>query len=560
MRRRVLEAIWKGRVTDGDGTAKADLEKHLAPLGLLNASVPGEVSVALGASSVEAFRKARDRIRDNIRKAASPATSVAETRRRLRTTDLGLTDAWVDILLTLLISTGEISGFTRDGKTVSPDDRTIGGPVEWLPELDELRLGTRPDETLWRDLTESLHVLGLWKEGITYNPAAGERLLEVLQDAESRARQEFRQAEQALQTWSGVAVPDPLSEWVDIFTLPEQARESRMACYASVRAALRDILGLAADDDIDAANRYACVEEFVHRVRAARDFLDRIAELAIFTGQLRELKALDPPPAIEQPCQDLLDDIETYVASAGATVEMSRITAAWKDLRELYFNQYLSEHAGLHQSLEALRDTVLTAPDYQTLTCFALVNGLSAHFSPAFIEAQLSELLTQVGVQQICSQTLEQVKVDLAKGWLCSCCGYRPGKIPEIKLEHFLGLAQRGIQEFLDYVRGCEAELRDYVSDTPAAAPLLGLLNDPAEPGVLAALQDVSMRDHLAAALAEADAEKIKIEDLFDKLKPKLLGFYRAGEEDFSKKFADSIREELSPFRSKSPDKPWKVE
>ncbi|HID72620.1 TPA: hypothetical protein EYP38_01650, partial [Candidatus Micrarchaeota archaeon] len=196
MRRRVLEAIWKGRVTDEDGTGKADLEKYLAPLGLLNTSMAGEVSVALGASSAEAFRKARDRIRDNIRKSASQSTSVAETRKRLQTTDLGLTDTWVDILLTLLISTGEVSGYTINGKTVSQEDRTIGSPVNWLQELDELRPGTRPDETLWYDLTQALKILGLWNESTSYSPAAAESLLDTIRKAEEEAKREFASVEQ----------------------------------------------------------------------------------------------------------------------------------------------------------------------------------------------------------------------------------------------------------------------------------------------------------------------------------------------------------------------------
>jgi hypothetical protein len=106
----------------------------------------------------------------------------------------------------------------------------------------------------------------------------------------------------------------------------------------------------------------------------------------------------------------------------------------------------------------------------------------------------------------------------------------------------------------------CAAELRDYVSDTSAANPSLGLLGDPAELSALDALQDATMRQHLAEALAEAEAAKIKIEDLLEKLKPKLLGFYKTGGEYFSKKFAASVCEELAPYRAKSPHKPWKVE
>ncbi|AKB08529.1 TPA: hypothetical protein ACMDV4_001028 [Vibrio cholerae] len=559
MRKRILEAIWKGRVTDGDGTAKADLEKHLAPLGLLNTGVPGEVSVTLAASSVEAFKKAKERIRESIRKSSASSIPISERRKLLKTSDLGLTDTWVDILITLLISTGEISGFTIHGKTVSQDDRTIGSPVDWLQELDELRPGTRPDETLWHDLTESLHALGLWKEGTGYSPAAAERLLDLLKETETRARHEFRQAEQALQTWPGASVPDPISEWADIFALPEDGRESRVACYASVRGALRDMLGLAEDDDIEAANRYTCVEEFAHRVREARDFLDRISELASLTGKLRELKALGVLPIIENPCQDLLDSIETYLKSAGATGQMSRITAEWKDLHELYLNQYLSEHAGLHNDLKALGDSVLGSPSYQMLKDLSRVEGLNAHFSPAFIEAKLTDLLTQVGVQQVCEQSLDDVKSDLSHGWVCSACGYRPGKRLELKPDHFLGLVERGIKEYLDHVRGCEAELQDYISDTPAANPLLGLLSNPVEQSALDALQEAPMRQHLAEALADAEAVKVNVDDLLDQLKPRLLGFFKGGRREFEQYVQGALCELLKKNDSEE-EQPWKVE
>ena len=560
MRRRVLEAIWKCRVTDGDGSAKGDLEKHLAPLGLLNTSVPGEVSVTLAASSVEAFRKSKERIRDNIRKANPPAISVVETRKRLRTSDLGLTDTWVDILITLLISTGEISGFTTHGKTVSQDDRTIGSPVEWLPELDELRPGTRPDEVLWHDLTESLHALGLWKEGTTYSPAAAERLHDLLKETEARAKHDFAQAEQALQAWSGATVPDPVSEWTDIFSLPEDARESRIACYTSVRDAMRDMLGLAADDDVEAVNRYTCIEKFAHRVREARDLLDRVAELAVLTSKLRELKVLDVPATIEKSCQELLDNIETYVISSGVTGEMNRINAEWKDLHKFYLNQYLSEHAGLHKELKALRDAVLTATEYRVLTDLSCVKGLSAHYSPALIKNQLANPLNQVGVQQVCEQNLEEVKADLSKGWVCSSCGYKPGKTLDIKHERFLELVQRGIKEFLDHIRGCGAEIRDYVSDTPAAAPLLELLSDPAELSALDSLQDEAMRGHLAEALADASAVKVDVDELLDQLKPFLLGFFKGGRREFEKYVQDALSDLLKKSGSAEEEQPWKVE
>lgn len=559
MRRRVLEAIWKGRVTDGDGTAKADLEKHLAPLGMLNTGVPGEASVTLAASSVDAFKKAKERIRDSIRKATPPATSFAETRKRLKTADLGLTDTWVDILITLLISTGEISGFTIHGKTVSQDDRTIGSPVDWLQELDELRPGTRPDETLWHDLTESLHVLGLWKEGTGYSPAAAERLFDLLKDTEPRAQQELCQAEQALQSWPGVSVPDAISELADIFALPGDCRESRVACYASVQGAMRDMLGLAEGDDIKEANRYTCVEEFAHRVREARDFLDRISELASLTGRLHELKACGAPPSIEKACQELLDSIETYVKTSGISGGMSLITAGWKDLHELYLNQYLSEHAGLHKNLENLRDAVLGSSSYQVLKGLSWVEGLGAHFSPVFIESQLYDLLTQVGVQHVCEQSLDDLKSDLSNSWVCSACRYKPGKRLELKPDHFLELVERGIKEYLDHVRGCEAELRDYVADSAAAAPLLGLLNDPAEQSALDALQDVMMRQYLAEALAEAEAVKVKVVDLLDQLKPRLLGFFKGGRREFEQYVQGALGDLLNKSDSEE-ELPWKVE
>lgn len=559
MRRRVLEAIWKGRVTDEDGTAKTDLEKHLAPLGLLNTSVPGEVSVSLSASSVEAFKKAKERIRDNIRKGNPPATSVAEVRKRVKSTDLGLTDTWADILITLLISTGEISGFTIQGKTISQDDRTIGSPVDWLQELDELRPGTRPDETLWHDLTKSLHVIGLWKEGTSYSPAAAERLLDLLKDTETRAQQEFCQVEQLLRIWPGALVPDAISEWTDIFTLSELDNESRIACYTSVRGAMRDMIGLTEDDDIEAANRYSCVEEFAHRVREARDFLVRVSELASLTGKLRELKALGVPPAIEKSCRELLDSIETYVKSTGTSREMSRIIAEWKDLHENYISQYLSEHAGLHNDLKAFRDVVLSSASYQVLKDFSRVEGLSAHFSPVLIESELADLLIQVGVQQVCEKGLDDVKSDLSHGWVCSACSYRPGKRVELQPNYFLELVERGINEYLDHVRGCEAELRDYVSDTPVANPLLGLLNDPAELSALDELQDAAMRLHLADALAEAKSIKVNVDDLLDQLKPHLLGFFKGGRREFEQYVQDALGELLKKNDSEN-EQPWKVE
>ena len=561
MRRRVLEAIWKGRVTDEDGTGKADLEKYLAPLGLLNTSMAGEVSVALGASSAEAFRKARDRIRDNIRKSASQSTSVAETRKRLQTTDLGLTDTWVDILLTLLISTGEVSGYTINGKTVSQEDRTIGSPVNWLQELDELRPGTRPDETLWYDLTQALKILGLWNESTSYSPAAAERLLDTIKKAEEEAKREFASVEQSLQAWPKASVPNALAEWTDIFSLPDDARESQIACFNAVRDAMRDMLGLPADDDLDNPHRYTCVEDFTTRLRETRDFLDRVGELAGITARLRELHALGLPTTIDSTCRSLLDKIESYVNTGGVEGELSKIIAEWKDLKEQYLNQYLSEHAGLHQKLKQLRDAVLTDSDYVFLKNLSSVEGLSAHYSPAEIDRQLEQLLSNMQVTKVCERSTNEVKADLDNGWVCSECGYKPGKHQEFKPEHYLELIQRGIKEYLDHIRGCADDLRDYVADESVATPLLGLLEEPVADEAKTALAEEAMRGHLAQAMADAQAVKLKIDTVLEKLKPNLLGFYKQGPDEFEQKLIQTVREELAEYKTGGDsNKPWKVE
>lgn len=560
MRRRVLEAIWKGRVTDEDGSAKGDLEKFLSPLGLLNTSISGEVSATLGASSVEAFRKAKERIRDNIRKADPPTISVAETRKRLKTTDLGLTDTWVDILITLLISSGEVSGFTIDGKVISQDDRTIGSPVDWLQKLDELRPGTRPDEVLWYDLTQTLHILGLWKERSSYSPVAAERLLDVLKKAELDAKRDFAQAQQSIKTWPGSSVPEAITEWTDIFSIPDNARESRTTCYTAVRDSLQDVLSLAVNDDVEAANRYNCVEDFADRLRQARDFLNRVSELAFFTGRLRELRTLGAPAAIDTTCRNLLETIETYVTSSGIIGELSAITAEWKDLHEQYVNQYLSEHAGLHKNLKTLRDVVHTAPEYAVLNALSQVESLSAHYNPVFLEAELRDLLEDVCVKSVCERNLEQIKTDLQNSWVCSACGYKPGKMRDFIAEEYLELVNRGIKEYFDHIRGCAAELKDYVSDTPIAAPLLGLLEEPATEEAVAALNDETMRYHLTQALTDASAFKVNVDDLLTRLKPRLIGFYKGGRRDFEQYVINTLDGMLRESDATEEEQPWKVE
>ncbi len=563
MRKRILDATWKGLVTDGDGTGKADLEKFLAPLGILNTSVSGEAAVTLSAGSVEAFRKAKDRIKDNIRKSGTGSTSMADTRKRLKTTDLGLTDVWVDILVTLLISIGEISGYTIDGKVVSQDDRSsVGSPNDWLQKLDELRPGTRPDETLWYDLTQSLYVLDLWKEGNSYTPASAERLLDTLKQAESDSDREFNTAKQALSAWPESDVPEAIGEWADLFSLPKDTRESRISCFNAVRNAMKDMFGLADDDDIDAPNRYTCIEAFANRLREARDFIDRIDELSTITSRLRELRALGLPKTIDTTCGALLNNVESYVLSSGADGELSAIIAQWKDLQEDYVNQYISEHTGLHKNLKKLRDTVLTSEDYSFLHNLSQVNGLSAHYSPAEIERQLGQLLEKVQVSNVCEREPADVQADLQNGWICSECGYKPGKTTNFKPEKYLKLIQRGINECLDYLRGCVDDVKDYVADHSAANPLLGLLEPSVTDEAKEGLADENMRTHLAEALADTSVEKIIIDDLLIKLKPHLLGYYRTGQQEFEKKITSALKAELASYGSDTikKDKPWKVE
>jgi hypothetical protein len=105
----------------------------------------------------------------------------------------------------------------------------------------------------------------------------------------------------------------------------------------------------------------------------------------------------------------------------------------------------------------------------------------------------------------------------------------------------------------------CKAELRDYVSDTPAANPLLGLLSDPAEQSALDALQEATMRHHLADALAEAEAVKVNVDELLDQLKPRLLGFFKGGRREFEQ-YVQGALGELLKKNDLEEEQPWKVE
>jgi len=241
---------------------------------------------------------------------------------------------------------------------------------------------------------------------------------------------------------------------------------------------------------------------------------------------------------------------------------LSSIIAEWKDLQEQYVNQYISEHTGLHKSLNELRDAVLKSDDYLFLQNLAQVDGLSAHYNPATIEWQLKQLLEKVQISQVCQRELSDVQSDLENGWVCTECGYKPGKTLDFKSEKFLKLIQRGIKEYLDHLAGCADDIRDYVADHSDAVALLGLLENPVTEDDKATLSDEPLRTHLAEALVDASAAKIKVDDLLSKLKPHLLGYYRTGQGELEQKFVFAVREELASYGSDKNDKekPWKVE
>ncbi len=561
IRKRVLAAIWKGLVTDNDGSGKTDLEKYLAPLGVLNTTIPGEVSVTLNAGSVEAFRKAKERIKDNIRKSGNHSISVSDTRKRLKTSDMGLTDTWADILITLLIGTGEITGYTIDGKVVSQDDRSsVGDPVDWLQTLDELRPGTRPDEVLWHDLIQGMTILGLWKDGDTYTPTAAERLLEALKQAEEESQYEFKTAEQALDTWTQAGVPESLAEWADLFALPPESRESRIACFKAVRDAMLDMFGLAADDDIEAANRYTCIEDFSTRLRKDRDFIDRVGDLSKVTARLRDLQDLGLPNSINTNSNSLLKKIETYILSSGNDGELSTIIAEWKDLKEQYVSQYISEHSGVHRDLKSLQDMVLNSDNYALLQNLSQVEGLSAHYSPVEIEKQLKQLLRKVQVSQVCEREIADLQGDLENRWICSECGYKPGNKEKLESDKYLELIQLGIKEYFDLIHGCADDIKDYVAEYEKAKPLLGLLTDPITEEAIASLFNEKTRNQLAEALVDASATKINVDDLLKKLKPQLLGFFKYGRKDFESCVIKAMTHLLEHEDIAKDDQPWKVE
>jgi hypothetical protein len=187
------------------------------------------------------------------------------------------------------------------------------------------------------------------------------------------------------------------------------------------------------------------------------------------------------------------------------------------------------------------------------------VAGLSAHYGPARIEQELVALLQKVGVTAVCEPSPEGLESDLAEGWNCSSCSYVIGKIVSVSANDLLSHVQTGIDEFLSQVRGFAAEVREYVAQHAEAAPLGGLLEDPLPAGALEVLADETMRGHLAAALEDARAQRVDIDELLAKLKPRLLGTYGDGASEFRARLDEEIGRAIAEADA-GPGQPWKVE
>lgn len=563
MQKRVLQAIWRGRATDDDGTnAKRDLEKHLAPLGLLDTSRPGEVVVTVSPSSNECFRKIRERVQDRIRKStADPREiNVTDLREDLAGKDTGLTQGWIDILLTLLLVRGDVTGVTGDGQIITAESKDVGEPRDWLTRLTKLRAGGKPDEALWKDVVCSVRALGHWEEGFTYSPTAADKLHQQILQAAAAAETELAEANQTLVPWPTAVVPDAVTEQADLFNVPDESRGNQSACFRAIRDALRDIVGLPADDEVDQPNRYQVVKDWAtQQLQAARDFLSRAAELKVIADRLAQLEGAVLPASLAASRDELSEKLEMYVTRADGTCSFAEIVGLWEDFHSDFRHQYASEHAGVHNQLRDVQSRVVDGEEFSLLKNFAAVAGLSAHYGPARIEQEVVALLQKVGVTAICPPSPEGLESDLAEGWKCSSCSYVIGSIAPVTADHLLGHIQTGIDEFLSQVRGFEAEVRDYVSEHAEAAPLAGLLEDPLPAGALEVLADDTMRLHLASALEDARAQRVDIDDLLAKLKPRLLGTYGDGASGFRARVDEELSRAIADADVET-GQPWKVE
>jgi hypothetical protein len=273
--------------------------------------------------------------------------------------------------------------------------------------------------------------------------------------------------------------------------------------------------------------------------------------------RLGELASAALPESLREAREKLLADAARYVISGGTDGTLPQILGPWRDFQQDYRHQYSSEHAGLHDGLRQVRDAVVNGDELRTLGQLAAVEGLSAHYNPERIRRELNDRLRGVGVTRICERAGAVLEADLQHSWACSDCGYRIGTPAQLPAEELLGLIRTGIGEYLQTVRGCAADLRDYVADHPEAAPLLGLLEEPPDAG-LASLADAGMQAHLAAALADARAHRVDLEQLLAALKPRLLGYYAGGEAEFRQRVAGELERALAG--NGNAGQAWKVE
>ena len=329
----------------------------------------------------------------------------------------------------------------------------------------------------------------------------------------------------------------------DLFNVSVEARTSQSACFQGLRAALRDLLGLPDDDRVDEADRYRPVSEWAAtELQAARDFLIRAGELRLMADQLAALADSRLPGVLATTRDELVTKLTEYILSAGTSGSFPQIKALWEDLKDDFRNQYKSEHAGLHAQLLALQQSVLVSREFAALKNFASVEGLSAHYSPVRIESELRQILGQIGVTLVCDPGPATLDQDLNDGWTCSICHYHIGTSVPIVADALLADVQTGLNEYLGQLRAFANDIRTYVTSNPDAGGLLSLLDEPLPDSALIVLADPAMQAHLVAALQNAHAQRIDINDFLTALKPRLLGTYKGGAASLQQRFLEEAR------------------
>jgi len=89
-------------------------------------------------------------------------------------------------------------------------------------------------------------------------------------------------------------------------------------------------------------------------------------------------------------------------------------------------------------------------------------------------------------------------------------------------------------------------EIQDYIADYPEAAELEVLLREPLPTDACSVLAGEAMQQHLAAVLADAQAERLQVDRLLATLKPNILGTYKAGSAEFQDRVLEALTEVLS--------------